>query len=87
MFPHLQDRTATIKCLVENNLKENGRLIIAHSNSREFLNNMHKEKDERVSNDRLIPIVNQKKLFKDVGLNVVDAFENDEIYYLVISKK
>lgn len=85
MFPHLQDKTNTIKALAKNNLKQNGRLIIAHSNSREYLNNMHKKADERVSEDRLIPIPNQVKLFEEVGLKVVEAFENDEIYYIVIS--
>lgn len=86
MFPHLQNKTLTIKSLVENNLKENGQLMIAHSNSREFLNNMHKEKDETVKNDRLICVKKQKALFEDVGLNVSEAFENDEIYYLIIDK-
>ncbi len=86
MFPHLQNKTLTIKSLVENNLKENGQLMIAHSNSREFLNNMHKEKDETVKNDRLICVKKQKLLFEDVGLNVSEAFENDEIYYLIIDK-
>lgn len=86
MFPHLQNKTLTIKSLVENNLKENGQLMIAHSNSREFLNNMHKEKDETVKNDRLICVKKQKSLFEDVGLNVSEAFENDEIYYLIIDK-
>ena len=60
--------------------------MIAHSNSREFLNNMHKEKDETVKNDRLICVKKQKSLFEDVGLNVSEAFENDEIYYLIIDK-
>lgn len=86
MFPHLKNKTNTIKKLVEKNLKINGQLIIAHSNSREFLNNMHKEKDECVSEDRLIDVKKQKSLFEDIGLKVVDAFENDEIYYLVINK-
>lgn len=84
MFPHLQDKTNAIKVLTENNLKQGGKLIIAHSNGREYLNNMHKKADERVSEDRLIPILNQKKLFEEVGLKVIDAFENDEIYYIVI---
>lgn len=85
MFPHLKNRTATIEKLVKRNLVKNGQLIIAHSNSREYLNNMHKEKDERVSEDRLIAINNQKLLFEESGLNVTEAFENDEIYYLVIN--
>ena len=86
MFPHLQNRTVTIKSLVDNNLKDNGQLMIAHSNSREFLNNMHKEKDETVREDRLICVKKQKNLFEEAGLNVVEAFENDDIYYLVINK-
>lgn len=85
MFPHLKNKTATIKKLVKNNLTEDGQLIIAHSDSREYLNNMHKEKDERVSEDRLIPVDEQKILFEQAGLKVADAFENDEIYYLVIN--
>lgn len=87
MFPHLQNKTNTIKKLVENNLKKNGQLIIAHSNSREFLNNMHKEKDKCVSEDRLISVESQRTLFEEVGLNIVDSFENNEIYYLVINKR
>lgn len=86
MFPHLKDKTNTIKKLVEKNLKKNGQLIIAHSNSREFLNNMHKEKNKCVSEDRLIPVIDQKCLFEKAGLKVVDSFENNEIYYLVIKK-
>lgn len=85
MFPHLENKTKTIKTLVKKNLSENGKLMIAHSNSREFLNNMHKEKDEAVSEARLMPIDNQVKLFEDIGLNVVEAFENDQMYYLVLS--
>ncbi|SCI79371.1 Demethylmenaquinone methyltransferase [uncultured Clostridium sp.] len=85
MFPHLENKSKTIKTLVKNNLSENGKLMIAHSNSREFLNNMHKEKDEAVSEARLIPIDNQVKLFEDIELNVVEAFENDQMYYLILS--
>lgn len=84
MFPHLNNKISTIKSLVYNNLNANGKLIIAHSNSRGFLNNMHKAKDKRVSKARLIPIEEQRKLFEEAGLCIEDAFENNEIYYLVI---
>lgn len=86
MFPHLKDKTNTIKKLVEKNLGKSGQLIIAHSNSREFLNNMHKEKNECVSEDRLISVTDQRYLFEKAGLKVVDAFEDNEIYYLVIKR-
>lgn len=84
MFPHLKNKVMTIKSLVDYSLKHNGKLIIAHSNSREFLNNMHKEKDEIVKEDRLIPVLEQKEIFEKAGVNVIEAFENNEIYYLVI---
>lgn len=86
MFPHLRNKTKTIKKLIDNNLKDHGKLMIAHSSSRDFINKIHRETDDIVSEDRLIPIFEQKKLFEDVNLKVVDAFENDEIYYLILEK-
>ena len=84
MFPHLSNRVETIKKLVENNLNKNGKLLIAHSDSREFLNNLHKDTDERVSEDRLIEINKQKELLEEANIRVTKAYEDDEIYYLVI---
>ncbi|CEN75468.1 methlytransferase [[Clostridium] sordellii] len=86
MFPHLENKIKTVKTLINKNLNENGKLIIAHSNSREFLNNMHKEKYKSVSKARLIPVNNQRKIFEKNGLKVLEAFENDQIYYLVLVK-
>lgn len=86
MFPHLENKTKTVKTLINKNLNKNGKLIIAHSNSREFLNNMHKEKDKSVSKARLIPVNNQRKIFEKNGLKVLEAFENNQIYYLVLVK-
>lgn len=86
MFPHLENRTNTIKKLVENNLLDSGKLIIAHSDSRDYLNNMHKDTDERVSESILIDVNEQKKMFEDAGLTVEKAFEDDNIYYIVLSK-
>ncbi len=84
MFPHLNNKTETIKKLVNENLKENGKLLIAHSDSREFLNNLHSNADESVSEDRLIEVNKQKEIFESVNLNVTKAYEDDEIYYIVI---
>ena len=82
----LENKTNTIKKLIQNNLLEGGKLIIAHSDSREYLNNMHKNKDKIVSESRLIDINDQKKIFEDVGLKVEAAFEDDNIYYIVLKK-
>lgn len=84
MYPHLENKTDTIKKLVQNNLKDNGILMIAHSDSREFLNNLHKDTDKRVSESLLMEVNKQKEVFINASLNVTDAFENDEMYYLTI---
>ena len=84
MFPHLSNKVGTIKKLVNNNLNKNGKLLIAHSDSREFLNNLHSNADDRVSNDILIDVNKQKEVFEMEGLKVTKAYEDDEIYYLVI---
>ena len=86
MFPHLENKTNTIKKLVQKNLLDCGKLIIAHSDSREYLNNMHKNTDKRVSESRLIDVNEQKKIFEDTGLKVEKAFEDDSIYYIVLTK-
>ena len=46
----------------------------------------HKNKDKIVSESRLIDINDQKKIFEDVGLKVEAAFEDDNIYYIVLKK-
>ena len=87
MYPHLENKIRTIVNLVEHNLKDHGILMIAHSSSREFLNNMHKGTDERVSDSLLMEVNEQRDIFINVGLNVIEAFESDEIYYVVIPKR
>jgi demethylmenaquinone methyltransferase/2-methoxy-6-polyprenyl-1,4-benzoquinol methylase len=84
MFPHLNNKVETIKKLVNNNLNKNGKLLIAHSDSREFLNNLHSNADDRVCNDILIDVNKQKEVFEIANLKVINAYEDDEIYYLVI---
>lgn len=84
MFPHLNSKVETIKKLVNHNLNKNGKLLIAHSDSRDFLNNLHSNVDDRVSNDVLIDVNKQKEVFEIEGLNVTKAYEDDEIYYLLI---
>jgi len=58
----------------------------AHSDSREFLNNLHKNADERVHESILMEINEQKNVFINAGLKVIEAFENDAMYYVVIAK-
>ena len=84
MYPHLENKTETISRLVKKNLKEDGMLMIAHSDSRAFLNNLHGNADERIQESILMEINKQKNVFINAGLNVVEAFENNEMYYVII---
>lgn len=84
VFPHLENKIRTIWKLVNLNLRKGGRLIIAHSQSRDFLNHMHKHKDSRISDAALIDVKLQQILFEESGLKVIDADENSEYYYIVI---
>ena len=82
-------RASHIKAFSECTIEEafdinNGILMIAHSDSREFLNNLHKDTDERVSESLLMEVNKQKEVFINASLNVTDAFENDEMYYITI---
>ncbi|MEW9080017.1 class I SAM-dependent methyltransferase [Terrisporobacter glycolicus] len=86
MYPHLENKTQTISNLVKNSLKEDGILMIAHSDSRAFLNNLHRNADERVHESILMEINEQKNVFINAGLKVIEAFENDDMYYVVIEK-
>ncbi|MBX7375534.1 class I SAM-dependent methyltransferase [Clostridium chauvoei] len=86
VFPYIQKKIETIYNLVNRNLNNGGKLIIAHSNAREYLNNLHKSKIKELSEARLIDIELQSNLFKLAGLDVIEAFENEEIYYLIIQK-
>lgn len=87
VFPHLELREKTVFRLVSHNLKPEGVLLIAHSQSREELNRMHRRRDERVSEDMLVDIQAQKQKLEQNGLQVLEAVENDDFYYLIVTRK
>ncbi|MCP9612114.1 class I SAM-dependent methyltransferase [Coprobacter tertius] len=86
VFPHLQRKSETMRRLVRKNLKEGGRLLIAHSQSRNELNKMHKNIDERVASDVLIEVNEQCRIFRAFGLSVYEAVENDDFYMIMLEK-
>ncbi|AYE33399.1 SAM-dependent methyltransferase [Clostridium septicum] len=86
VFQYIQRKVETIYNLVNENLKIDGKLIIAYPNSRKYLNNLHNSKRKYLNEDRLIDVNLQKNLFKLAGLDVVEAFENDDMYYLIIKR-
>ena len=87
VFPHLEFREETVSRLVSHNLKPDGVLLIAHSQSRQELNRMHRMRDDRVSEDMLTDVQTQKRKLEQVGLRVLEAVENSDFYYLIITSK
>mgnify|MGYP001645913561 FL=1 len=44
-------------------------------------------RDDRVSEDMLTDVQTQKRKLEQVGLRVLEAVENSDFYYLVITSK
>lgn len=84
VFPHFENKTETISKLVKTNLKPEGKLLIAHSQGRETLNNMHNGLSHGMQSAHLLNIEQQQSIFKDAGLTVEKAYEDNDIYYLIV---
>ncbi|MGL4292733.1 MAG: class I SAM-dependent methyltransferase [Bacteroidales bacterium] len=84
VYPHIKNKANTISRLMHA-LKPGGKLMIAHDQSRSYLNHLHTHKDERLQNSLLLSAENQKSKFEEMGLFVEQAFENDQYYYLILS--
>ncbi|MEG0948022.1 MAG: class I SAM-dependent methyltransferase [Bacteroidales bacterium] len=86
VFPHIEKKSNTITRLMQH-LTPGGKLMIAHDQSREFLNKLHTGKDDRLQTSLLLSAENQKKRFEEIGLHVSEAFENDQYYYLILENQ
>ncbi|MEG1585886.1 MAG: class I SAM-dependent methyltransferase [Bacteroidales bacterium] len=86
VFPHIEKKINTITRLMHH-LKPGGELMIAHDQSRDFLNKLHTAKDDRLQRALLLSAENQKKRFEEIGLFVKEAFENDQYYYLILQNQ
>jgi ABC-type Mn2+/Zn2+ transport system permease subunit/SAM-dependent methyltransferase len=84
-FPHFLDQNLTIRKL-NDLLKEKGKLMIVHSHSRDFINNLHKNIEGIVSNDRLPPMEKLKKMMEDKGFKILGTRDDMEMFYIVGKK-
>lgn len=79
VYPHLDDKNALFKHL-RHLLEDGGRLIIAHSESRDKINAIHK-RNEIVKKDTLPPAEETAKILAKY-LDVEITIDNDELYYI-----
>jgi len=85
-FPHFIDQSITIQHLAKG-LKNGGKLMIAHSESRSAINNLHKDAGEEVSKDFLPPIEEITKMMESAGLTVIKEIDNDEIFIIMAEQQ
>ncbi len=84
-FPHFPRHFEIIQHFVQG-LKKTGHLIIAHSDSRDKINNIHGEAGQEVEDDRLPSMKVMKDYFVKAGLKILGDEDNSE-YYFIIGKK
>jgi ubiquinone/menaquinone biosynthesis C-methylase UbiE len=85
VFPHFNDKVKALKEIARV-LRNNGRLVICHTMSREMLNRLHQSIGGIVASD-LLPDESQLiGLIKQAGLRVIH-FQDDPDRYLVIAEK
>lgn len=85
MFPHFEDKKKAIEKL-RKYLKKNGKLIICHSQSREAINNLHKDSSIVVEKDILPKMEILENYFIGANYKVLKKVDSEEMF-VVIAKK
>lgn len=85
MFPHFEDKKAAIGKLAKY-LKKGGKFVICHSQSREAINNLHKDVSEAVKNDSLPTAEQINQYYRDTTIDPVLTVDNDDMF-VVIGRK
>jgi ubiquinone/menaquinone biosynthesis C-methylase UbiE len=84
-FPHFTDKVKALKEIARV-LRNNGRLVICHTMSREMLNRLHQSIGGIVASDLLPDEFQLRGLIKQAGLKITH-FEDSPERYLVIAEK
>jgi ubiquinone/menaquinone biosynthesis C-methylase UbiE len=84
-FPHFGDKVNALKEIARV-LKNNGRLVICHTMSRDMLNRLHESIGGIVASDLLPDEAQVRGLIKQAGLKIT-CFEDSPERYLVIAEK
>jgi len=85
VFPHFQDKPGTVSRMA-GLLKPGGRLVIAHSQSRDAINNLHARSPDTVSRDELPEAATIKKYIKQAELVPILTEDNEEMFVVIGQK-
>jgi ubiquinone/menaquinone biosynthesis C-methylase UbiE len=84
-FPHFKDKPLAIS-VFKKMLKSQGKLVVAHSNSRDEINSVHMQSGDEISKDILPTSSVLKNMIQTAGFKVI--FErDDEAFFIMIAKK
>jgi demethylmenaquinone methyltransferase/2-methoxy-6-polyprenyl-1,4-benzoquinol methylase len=82
VFPHFADQQATIIHLAAG-LRSRGKLMVAHSESREAINRMHMESSEHVHDDFLPPMSEIRQMMQTARLKVIKEIDDSAIFLIM----
>ncbi len=84
-FPHFKDRA---RFFLKSNaiLQDKGRLLIAHSEGRSIINNMHSEISHQLTSDALESAADVVKMAKLYGFSKIEIIDTDELFLVLVEK-
>ncbi|MGB5926356.1 MAG: methyltransferase domain-containing protein [Dehalococcoidia bacterium] len=84
-FPHFSDKVRALKEIARV-LRNNGRMVICHTMSREMLNRLHQSIGGAVANDLLPDEFQLRRLIKQAGLKITHFEDSSERYLVIVEK-
>jgi ubiquinone/menaquinone biosynthesis C-methylase UbiE len=84
-FPHFPDQSRAVS-IFQRALRMGGSLMIAHSCSRDRINQVHKEGGSAISHDYLPDMKAMKMMMTSAGLRI-SYTKDDEDYFIIIGHK
>ncbi len=81
VFPHFDDKAATVKRLADS-LKTSGKFIVLHFMNSAGINDLHRKSDPAVLNDMMPSEIEMKRLFAQAGLRIESLSDDDRGYFV-----
>jgi ubiquinone/menaquinone biosynthesis C-methylase UbiE len=82
VFPHFLDQQATVSHLAKG-LNHGGKLVICHSQSRDAINNLHRDAGENVKKDHLPPMDDIAAMMEQSGLKIKERIDNENMFFIL----
>ena len=81
VFPHFEDKIETLR-FFNRVLKNSGVLMVAHTQGRRILNELHGNLGGAVEKDRIPPFSEMRRLFAEAGFRIAAFMDRDDGYYI-----